>query len=139
MVFLTVDYYNQIKDYLHPNLREIIKEHTNNNLISIPPFHDCTYRNRNGTRKLIDNSRGYRCTTPSWRKFWKKNVKWKYLHNKYPATRYLTNSKYRNLYKNKNNLIYNYKLKTYRHINETPFHTQFMSMKKYKNALSQKA
>ena len=28
MVFLTVDYYNQIKDYLHPNLHEIVKKHT---------------------------------------------------------------------------------------------------------------
>ena len=135
MVFLTVDYYNQVKDYLHPNLHEIVKKHTGNNLISLRPFYGCAYRNRNGTRKLIDYSRGHQCITPSWRNFWKENVKRKYLHNKYPATRYLTNSNYRNLYKNKGNLIYNYKLKTYRHINKTPFHTQFMSMKKYKNAL----
>lgn len=141
MVILTVDYFNQVKDYIHPNLHEIVKDHTNRNLISFPPFHGCALRNRNGTRKLIDYSRGNRCITPSWRIFWKKDVKMKYFHNikRYPATRYLTNSKYRNLFKNKGDYVYNYKLKVYKHMNESPLNDIFVSMKKYKNALSKEA
>ena len=103
----------------------------------LPSFDGCDYRNKNGTRKLIDYSRGYRCLTPSWSRFWKKNVKPKYFHdfNKYPPTRYLSNSKHRNLFKNRGNSIYNYNLKEYIHIKKTPLYKESF----YKNALSQKA
>ena len=136
MPFLTVDYFNQIKDYVHPNLHEIVKDQMNNKLISLPPFHGCAYRNRHGTQKLIDYSRGHRCLTPSWNHFWKKKVKPKYVRNfgKYPPTRYLSNLKHRNLIRNKGNSIYNYKLKKYIDITNTPFYE-----KTYKDALSQKA
>ena len=120
MVILTTETYNSIKNYLHPNLHKIIKEDKlkDDKLIVLPPFHGCGYRNKNGTRKLIDYSRGHRCLTPSWRRFWKKSVKDKYFSKKYPKTRYLLNTEYRNLFKNKGNYVYNYELKIYKPIEE---------------------
>ena len=139
MVFLTLERYNNIKDYLHPNLHTIVKEHLDNNLICLPPFHGCNYRNKNGTRKLIDYARGKRCNTPAWNFSWKRGIKKKYFSNKYPATRYLSNSKYRNLFKNKGDYVYNYSLKVYKHMNECPLNDIFILMKKYKNALFKEA
>ena len=75
MIVLTAEYFNKIKDYIHPNLQTIIKDHQNGNLITLPPYHGCSHGNKNGTRKLIDYVRGYWCVTPSWRNYWEKNVK----------------------------------------------------------------
>ena len=138
MPHLTVDYFNEIKDYIHPNLHKIIKQYKINNVISLPPFHDCFNRNKNGTRKTIDYGRGHCCLTPSWNKFWKKNIKKTYFHN-YPATRFLSNSRYRNLFRNKGNLVYNYNLELYVPIQKIPLRNLLPLMNKYKNALSQKA
>ena len=118
MVILTTETFNSIKDYLHPNLDKIVKEDKlkNDKKVYLPPYHGCGYRNKNGTRKSIDYGRGYRCITPSWRRSWKKDVKEKYLRKKYPKTRYRLNSEYRNLFKNKGNYVYNYKLQKYKPI-----------------------
>ena len=120
MPILSTETYNNIKDYLHPNLHKIIKEDKlkDDKLVCLPPFHGCRHRNKNGTKKLIDYSRGYRCIMPSWRRLWKKNVKDKYSIKKYPKTRYRLNSEYRNLFKNKGNYVYNYELKKYQSIKE---------------------
>ena len=120
MVILTTETFNNIKDYLHPNLNKIVKEDKlkNDKRVYLPPYHGCGYRNKNGTRKSIDYGRGYRCITPSWRRSWKKDVKEKYLRKKYPKTRYRLNSEYRNLFKNKGNYVYNYNLKKYKSIEE---------------------
>ena len=77
MFFLTLEPYNNIKDYLHPNLHSIIKEHLDkeNNLFCLLPYHGCYYKNRNETRKLIDYGRGNRCLTPAWNFSWKRNIK----------------------------------------------------------------
>ena len=58
MAVLTVEYFNKIKDYIHPNVQTIIKDYQNGNVITLPPFHGCSHKNRNGTRKLIDYARG---------------------------------------------------------------------------------
>lgn len=139
MPFLTFNFYNNIKDYLHPNLHTIIGEHLDKDLICLPPYHGCGHRNKNGTRKSIDYGRGHRCITPTWRFSWKSNIKERYFNNNYPRTRYLLNSKYRNLFKNKGNYIYNYNLKVYEHISDSPIDELLTSIKKYKNALSKKA
>ena len=47
MTALTVEYFNKIKDY------------ENGNVITLPPYHGCGHRNKNGTRILIDYARGY--------------------------------------------------------------------------------
>ena len=139
MAYLTLKHYNNIKDYLHPNLHTVIKEHLNNNLICLPPYHGCNHRNKNGTRKLIDYGRGHRCITPAWSFSWKRNIKKRYFPNNYPRTRYFLNSRHRNLFKNKGNYVYNYNLKVYRHISDSPLNEAFNLMKKYKNALSKEA
>ena len=121
MVILTTETFNDIKDYLHPNLHKIVKDDKlkDDKLIVLPPYHGCGYRNKNGTKKSIDYGRGHRCITPSWRRSWKKNVKDKYLNKKYPKTRYRLNAEYRNLFKNKGNYVYNYELKKYKSIEES--------------------
>ena len=49
---LTVEYYNHVKDYIHRHLHTFIEDYQNENLITLPPFHGCGHRNRNGTNKL---------------------------------------------------------------------------------------
>ena len=97
MTVLTVEYFNKIKDYVHPNPQTIIKVYQNGNLITLPPYHGCGHRNKNGTRKLIDYARGYRCVTPSWRNYWKKDVRAKYQRKigDFYVTRYMTQTKFR--------------------------------------------
>ena len=147
MTVLTVEYFNKIKDYIHPNLQKIVKDYEDGNVITLPPFHGYGHRNKNGTRKLIDYACGYWCVTPSWRNYWKKDVKAKYQRKigDFYVTRYMTQTKFRHLLKNKGYLVYNYKLQKYEHINKTPLHHEFKSMQQFKkeyffkNALSQKA
>ena len=141
MTVLTVEYFNKIKDYMHPNLPKIVKDYQNGNLITLPPYHGCGHRNKNGTRKPIDYARGYRCVTLSWRNYWEKNVKPKYKRKTgdFYVTRYMTQTKFRHLLKNKDYLIYNFKLQKYEHINRLPLNHEFKSMQEFKNALLQKA
>ena len=65
MAVLTVEYYNHVKDYIHPHLHTFIEDYQNENLITLPPFHGCGHRNRNGTNKPINYSNGYQCVTPT--------------------------------------------------------------------------
>ena len=130
MPIFTTETYNSIKDYLHPNLDQIIKDDKlkDDKLIVLPPFHGCGYKNKNGTRKLIDYGRGHRCITPSWRRSWKRKVKDKYFSKRYPKTRYRLNANHRNLFKNKGNYVYNYKLKIYKSIEEEPAIKKFFNL-----------
>ena len=41
MPVLTVEYFNKIKGYIHPNLQTIIKDYQNGNVITLPPLHGC--------------------------------------------------------------------------------------------------
>ena len=140
MPYLTESYLNEIKDYVHPNLHKIVNKYKTNNIIILPPFHGCSLKNKNGTNKAIDYGRGRCCINPSWSKFWKKNIRGNHFRM-YPKTRFLSNSSYRNLFKNKGNLVYNYNLKTYKPIQETPLRNliSLMNKYKYKDALLQKA
>ena len=136
MVILTTETFNNIKDYLHPNLNKIVKEGKlkDDKLIILPPYHGCNYKNKNGTRKSIDYGRGYRCITPSRRRYWKNNIKEKYLRKEYPRTRYRLNSEYKNLFKNKDNYVYNYKLEKYIPIKGETAIKKFFNL--FENALS---
>ena len=58
MPVMTVEYFELVKDYLHPNLKCFINEYKEGNLIILPPFHGCGHRNKNGTRKLINYTKG---------------------------------------------------------------------------------
>ena len=96
MTVLIVEYFNKIKDCIHPNLQKIVKDYKDENVITLPPFHSCGYGTKNGTRNLMDYARRYWCVTPSWRNYWKKDVKAKYQHKtgNFYVTRYLTPTKF---------------------------------------------
>ena len=134
MPVMTVEYFELVKDYLHPNLKCFINEYKEGNLIILPPFHGCGHRNKNGTRKLINYTKGHQCVTPSWKNYWKKDIKPKYKQNNdfFYFTRYMTQTKDRHLFKTKGYLVYNYKLKKYEHMKDTPMHYDFKSMQQFK-------
>ena len=44
----------------------------------------------------------------------------------------MTQTKYRHLLKNKGYFLYNYKLKKYEHMKDTPMHYNFKSMQEFK-------
>ena len=50
MAFLTVEYYEHIKDFLHPHIDDNIYHYRKGNVIKLPPYHGCNHVNRNGTR-----------------------------------------------------------------------------------------
>ena len=50
-------------------------------------------------------------------------------------TRYMTRTNLRHLFKNKGNSIYNYKLKKFEHISETPVRGNFHHMQSIKKEL----
>ena len=83
MAFLTVEYYEQTKDYLYPHLNDNIYHYRKGNVIELPPYHDCNHVNRNGTRRYIDYGRG--------RVYW---------------ARYMTQYGIRHLLINKGNLVF---------------------------------
>ena len=92
---MTADYFDLIKDYVHPNVKEFIFHYKNGNRIELPPCHGCNRWNRNGTRKFIDYTNGHQCVAPSWKHYWKKDIKTKY-KTKYGFfywTRYMTQTR----------------------------------------------
>ena len=80
MAFLTLEYYEQIKDYLNPHLSDNIYHYRKGNFIELPPYQGCTHVNRNGTRRYIDYSRGYQYICPTQKHYWKKNKRLPSLH-----------------------------------------------------------
>ena len=75
---MTVGFYELIKDYVHPNFNKFINYYKDANRIETPPFHGCgLHNNRNGTRKSIRYEIGEHCVTPTWQRYWKKNIKQK--------------------------------------------------------------
>ena len=142
---MTVRYYEQVKDYLHPHLIDFINYYRDGDIISLPLYHGCNCLNRNGTRKEISYNLGYQCVSPTWKHYWRK-TKDKYkgkVNDKFYWTRYMTRTNRRHLFKNKGNFVYNYKLKKYEHMSKTPMHYDFKFLKSirkdlFKHALRQK-
>ena len=50
---MTVRYYEQVKDYLHPHIHQFINYYRYGDIIDLPLYHGCNRLNRNGTRKEI--------------------------------------------------------------------------------------
>ena len=71
MTILTNDYYNQVKDYLHPNIHTFVDHYRNGDLIEFPIFHGCDHVNRNGIRKLIKYEIGHQCVVPTNCPYWR--------------------------------------------------------------------
>ena len=135
---LTNDYYNQVKDYLHPNTHTFADHYRKGDLIEFPIFHGCNHVNRNGTRKLIKYEIGHQCVVPTNCPYWRK-PKDKYRHSikhkKFYCTRYLTFTRTRFLFKNKGDLVYNYKLKKFEHMSETPMYRDWNYLQQVKKDL----
>ena len=61
MAFLTLEYYEHKKDFLHPPINDNIQHYRKGNVIELPPYCGCNHVNRNRRRKYIDYGRGYHC------------------------------------------------------------------------------
>ena len=132
---MTVGFYELIKYYVHPNFNKLINYYKDGNRIETPPFHACGLHNkRNGTTKFIRYEIGEHCVAPTQQRYWKENIKPKYKTKIgfFYWTRYMTQTRDRYLFKNKGYLVYNYKLKKYEHMNDTPMHHDFKSIQNFK-------
>ena len=126
MAIMTAGSYELTIDYVHPNF---------NKFIELPPFHGCSLcNNRNGKRKFINYTIGEHCVAPTWQRYCKKDIKPKYKTKIgfFYWTRYLTQTRDRYLFKNKGYFVYNYKLKKYENMKNTPMHHDFKSMQNFK-------
>ena len=81
MAFFHTEYYEQIKDFLHPHVNSFIDHYRNGNLIELPVCHGCNSVNRNGTREYIDYARGCQCVCPTQKHYWR-DTKDKYREKK---------------------------------------------------------
>ena len=125
MGLLIDTYYEKVRDYLHPNIHTFINHYKDGHLINLPIYHGCDKVNRNGTRKLIRYEIGEQCIKPTDKPYWKSqkvNI----------GIVYLTFTNQRFLFKNKDNLVYNYKLKKFQHMAETPMCNDWKYLQKAK-------
>ena len=121
MGLLTNDYYEAVKDYLHLNIHSFVNNYR------------CGKVNKNGTRKIILHEIGKQCVAPTHKRYWRKpKPKYKRKIGFLYWTRDMTQTRMRHLIKNKGNFIYNYKLKKYEHMSETPMWYNFKEIQDIK-------
>ena len=92
MAYMTVGYYEQIKDYLHPHKNQYSNHYRDGDIIDLPPNHGCNHLNRCETR--IEYNLSYQCVIPTYKTYWKK-TKNKYRRRYLCWTRYMTTTNYR--------------------------------------------
>ena len=80
MVYITIEDYNRLKDYIHPHIKDCINHYRHKNIIHLPTYHGCETVNKNDTRKLVDYKRRYQCVCPTDKEYWRK-TKAKYIIN----------------------------------------------------------
>ena len=51
-MLLTNKYYQNVKDYLHPNIHTFVNHYRDANIICFPNYHGCNHKNKN--RKKIN-------------------------------------------------------------------------------------
>ena len=120
MMSVSVEFYEMIKEYLHPNMHHFVDRYTENGMVRLPPFHRCGLQNKNGSQKLINYSNGDQCLIPLWTDN-RLNLKSEF----FPFKRYMTQTKDRYLFKSKENCVFNYSLKNYQHLPDTPMRENF--------------
>ena len=136
MGLMHADYYETVKDYLHPGIHDFIEHYRCGNLIELPPFHGCNRVNKNETKKLIMYEMGEQCAVPTWKRYWRKpKPKYRRKIGFLYWTRHMTQTRFRYLFKNKGNFVYNFKLKKYEHMSETPMHYEFRDIQSIKKDL----
>ena len=122
-MLLRNEYYQNAKDYLHPNIHTFVNHYRDGNIIRFPNYHGCNHKNKNGNRKIIKYELGEQCIKHTNKPYWKKaKEKYKRGHlnnNRQYWTRHLTWTRQRRLFKNKGNSVYNDQLKKFEHMAET--------------------
>ena len=68
------DSFDYFENIIHPNIVANKNHYLKNRLYIFKPYHGCSYRNKNGTHKLIDFKRGHQCITPTSKRYWKKKT-----------------------------------------------------------------
>ena len=123
---LTTRYYDQVRDYLNPQLHCFIKYYKNGDLIDLPPYHGCGKKNKNVTKKMIEYNQGNQCVCSTNKKYWR-NTKDKYKIEKkrFYWRRYMTWTNRRHMFKNKGDFVYDYKLKKFKHMSKTPMFNDY--------------
>ena len=137
---MNLRYYELVKDYLHSQLNSLINHYRDGNYIDLPLYHN--HLNKNGTRKEIDYNLGHQCIIPTNKRYWKKPkdiYRWK-IGNSIYWIRYMTRTNLKHLFRNKGNFVYNYKLKKFEHMSNTPmrgnfYHIQWIKKNLWKHAL----
>ena len=76
-MFFPEKIFDKLEKFFHPNIIANKDYYYNRGFYCFPNFHGCSLKNRNGTNKMIDYSRGSHCLTPTFKKYWKKNKKFK--------------------------------------------------------------
>ena len=111
-------YYEDMKDYFHPNVRRHIEltSDPNDDLIYLAPFHCCSWKTRRGRKKSILYRNGNLCILGGKFHPGKLNV-WKF-RSLVQYTRYMSfvDEKVKFLYKSKGDYIYNFQTGKYDHL-----------------------
>ena len=81
---------SKLLKHFHPNLLSDIESYKVGAYYIFPTYHSCRYRNRSGTRKKLQYSRGEVYINPDHTACWRKTEK-KYLNPKVYNTRYRRN------------------------------------------------
>ena len=68
---MSVRYYEQVKDYLHPHLNQFINHYRDEEIIDLPLYHCSNRLNKNRTRKEPQYNLGYQCIVPTHKRCWK--------------------------------------------------------------------
>ena len=121
MAVFNREYFDKMKDYFHPNIVTFIDHYTDDKwVVELPAFHGCGLKNRNGNKKLVDYRNSNQCLCGVWSD---ENSKIEY--STFPMTRYMTQGRFRYIYKNRGNCLWNYKTKKYVHMLDTPASDNF--------------
>ena len=127
-------YYEDMKDYFHPNVRRHIEltSDPNDDLIYLAPFHCCSWKTRRGRKKSILYRNGNLCILGGKFHPGKLNV-WKF-RSLVQYTRYMSfvEEKVKFLYKSKGDYIYNFKTGKY-YLSDTPIRDRYLQFVKWKN------
>ena len=98
----TTRYYDQVRDYLLPELHSFINYYENDNVIDLPLYHGYSKKNKNGTKKMIEYNQANQCIRPTNKRYWKKTKdKYNVEKKRFYWTRYMTWANRRHMFKNK--------------------------------------
>ena len=101
---MTVRYYEQVKDYVHPHIHQFINYYMYGDITDLPLYHGWNRVNRNETRKEIQYNLGHRCIIPTYKRYWKE-TKDKYKRRDFYWSRYMTRTNCKYLLKNKGHFM----------------------------------